>query len=77
MSKGMVGVVKVAKAEKTIIVEIERRVPHPVYRKLMRKTKRYKVHVDGELPKVGEMVKIAETRPISKDKHFVLVKEKK
>lgn len=77
MSKGMVGVVKVAKSEKTIIVEIERRVPHPVYRKLMRKTKRYKVHVEGESPKVGEMVKIQETRPISKDKHFIVVKEKK
>lgn len=77
MSKGMAGVVKVAKSEKTIIVEIERRVPHPVYKKLMRKTKRYKVHVEGELPKVGEMVRIQETRPISKDKHFIVVKEKK
>lgn len=57
----------------TIVVEITRHVPHPLYKKLMKRSKKHKVHVTDEQVTIGQLVKIIETKPISKDKHFKLL----
>ena len=65
-------VVKTAMKD-TATVAVERFVKHPVYKKYMRRTKKYLVHDVGNTAHVGDKVVIRETRPISKSKHFVLV----
>lgn len=67
------GIVVSDKMAKTIVVAIERRVPHPVYGKMVTKTKRLKAHDEENSAKVGDTVKIVETRPLSKDKRFRLL----
>jgi len=67
------GKVVSAKTPKTIIVEVERNNFHPLYKKIIRRTKRYKVHCENNDVKVGDLVKIKSVRPISKEKHFRLV----
>lgn len=59
----------------TIIVEVVRQVRHPLYKKLLKRSKKYKVETKGITVNTGDIVKIVETKPISKDKHFIL-KEK-
>lgn len=54
----------------TAVVEIERFITHRIYGKKMRRTTRLKVDTSGIKPKEGDLVKIIETRPMSKDKHF-------
>lgn len=61
------------KMEKTVVVAIERRVKHPVYGKMMTRTKKLKAHDEENSAKVGDTVRIMETRPLSKDKRFRLV----
>lgn len=73
MAKIFTGKVLAAKSQNTLTVSVERKIRHPMYRKVIVKRKKYKVHFENEAPAVGEMVEIKETRPISKDKHFVLV----
>ena len=68
------GTVVSTKMSKSIVVEVERSRPHPLYRKIMRRRKRYKVHCEEANIKVGDVVKIVETRPISKEKHFAILK---
>ena len=58
---------------KTIIVKVERRAPHPVYRKVVRSSKRYTAHDEKNEAKVGDVVRIVETRPLSKRKRWRLV----
>jgi small subunit ribosomal protein S17 len=58
------------KMNKTAVVEIVRRTPHPLYRKLLRRSKRYKVDTAGLELVLGQKVKIAETKPVSKGKFF-------
>ena len=58
----------------TITVAVERYVMHPKYKKFMRRTKKFLVHDAGNTAKEGQKVDIRETRPISKRKHFELVK---
>jgi len=58
---------------KTVVVAIERRVPHPVYGKMVTRTKRLKAHDEENSAKVGDTVRIVETRPLSKDKRWRLV----
>lgn len=72
------GVVTSVKMNKTAVVKITRRVPHPLYKKLIKTSKKYKVGIDEAKLTLGETVEIIETRPIAKDKHFKLltVKEK-
>ncbi len=65
-----VGTVVRAKTAKTIVVEISRLVQHPVYHKVMKRRKRYMVHDEKGVAKVGDKVKIVETKPISKMKHW-------
>lgn len=73
MPKILTGKVISAKMAKTVTVEVESRHPHPLYRKIVRKTKKYKVHNESLEVKTGDWVKILETRPLSKDKHFKLM----
>ena len=67
------GLVVSDKMDKTVVVAIERRVPHPVYGKLVTKTKRLKAHDEANSAKVGDTVRIVETRPLSKDKRWRLL----
>lgn len=62
------------KMSKTIVVEIEDRKQHALYGKIMRSNKKVKAHDEEEIAGVGDLVRIAETRPLAKDKHFRLVK---
>ena len=61
------------KMAKTIVVELEDRKQHALYGKIQRFNKKVKVHDEEETAGVGDRVRIAETRPLSKDKHFRLV----
>lgn len=70
MAKILIGKVVAVKMPKTVTVEVQSRRPHPLYKKIVRKTKKYKVHNESFEVKVGSRVKIAETRPLSKEKHF-------
>ena len=56
--------------DKTAVVSVERRRPHPLYRKIVRTTKRYKAHDPNNAAVLGDVVRIEETRPISKDKRW-------
>ncbi|MEY4609336.1 MAG: ribosomal protein [Gemmatimonadota bacterium] len=67
------GTVVSDKMDKTVVVAIERRVPHPVYGKMVTKTKRLKAHDEANSAKVGDTVRIVETRPLSKDKRWRLL----
>ena len=71
--KSRTGLVVSDKMEKTVVVAIERRVPHPVYGKMVTRTKRLKAHDEENSAKVGDTVRIVETRPLSKDKLWRLV----
>lgn len=71
MVKVLIGkVVSCGKIPKTATVEIESRRPHPLYKKLVKKNKKFLVHVEGQELKAQDRVKIGETRPISARKHF-------
>ena len=61
------------KMQKTVVVAIERRVPHPVYGKMVTRTRELKAHDEENSAKTGDLVRIAETKPLSKDKRWRLV----
>lgn len=69
------GVVVSNKADKTVTVKVERRVTHPVYRKIVRVSKKYAAHDEQNTCQIGDKVKIQESRPISKTKSWVVLKE--
>jgi small subunit ribosomal protein S17 len=69
------GVVVGDKADKTITVLVERRVMHPVYKKFIKRSKRYHAHDEANRWKVGDSVKIRECRPISKSKSWEVVED--
>lgn len=71
--KVRVGVVVSDKADKTIVVKVERRLAHPLYGKGVARTKRYQVHDEANEYKVGDTVRISETRPLSKTKRWRVV----
>jgi small subunit ribosomal protein S17 len=71
--KSRTGLVVSDKMAKTVVVAIERRVPHPVYGKMVTRTKRLKAHDEENSAKVGDTVRIVETRPLSKDKRWRVV----
>ncbi len=71
----MQGVVVSDKADKTIVVKVERRVMHPLYKKFIRRSKRYIAHDESNAVKVGELVRIRECRPISKRKCWEIMTE--
>jgi small subunit ribosomal protein S17 len=67
------GVVVSDKMDKTIVVQVERRVMHPIYKKFVRRTKKYAAHDEANVHKVGETVRIQECRPISKRKRWEVI----
>ena len=71
--KMRIGMVVSDKMEKTVVVQIERRVQHPVYGKMVRRTKKLKAHDEENAAKTGDTVRIMETRPLSKDKRWRVV----
>ena len=72
--KVRVGVVVSDKMDKTVVVAVHDKIKHPIYKKTMNKTKKYKVHDENNEAGVGDRVEIEETRPLSKDKYFRLVR---
>jgi small subunit ribosomal protein S17 len=73
LRKERVGIVTSDKMEKTIVVSTERKVKHPIYGKFVRQTKKFKAHDEKNDAKVGDTVRISETRPLSKTKRWRLV----
>ena len=68
--KTLIGTVVSVKMDKTAVVAVERRYPHPLYHKIIRSTKRYKAHDPNNAAVLGDTVKIVESRPISKEKRW-------
>jgi small subunit ribosomal protein S17 len=69
------GIVVSDKADKTVVVDVERRFTHPILKKTVRRTKKYQAHDPQNRCKVGDRVMIEESRPISKTKRWVVVGE--
>ena len=61
------------KSDKTVVVKVERRFNHPLFKKVVRRTKNYKAHDENNSKKVGDLVSIQESKPISKDKSWIVV----
>lgn len=70
--KTLTGIVVSDVADKTVIVKVERRIQHPVYKKMVRKSKRFMAHDQENSSGIGDTVKIIESRPISKNKKWRL-----
>lgn len=71
--KTRIGTVTSDKMEKTITVRVETVKQHPLYKKTIKTSKKYKIHDENNEAKTGDIVKIVETRPLSKDKRWRLV----
>ena len=71
--KTRIGLVVSDKMDKTVVVRIDRRMPHPTYGKMVTRTARLKAHDEENSAKLGDTVRIMETRPLSKDKRWRLV----
>src|SRR5579864_5934924 len=71
----LTGVVVSDKANKTVIVRVERRVMHPVYKKFIMRSKKYAAHDEANHFKAGDVVRIEESRPISKRKRWIVLVE--
>jgi small subunit ribosomal protein S17 len=69
------GVVVSDAMDKTVVVRVERRVMHPVYKKFIRRSKKYSAHDETNSVKIGDVVRIQECRPISKNKSWTVVTE--
>ena len=67
------GVVVSDKTDKTVVVRVERRFTHPLFKKTVRRTKKYHAHDEANSAKQGDLVRIEECRPISKNKSWKLV----
>lgn len=73
MRKTKVGLVISDKMDKTITVQVDRVAFHPIYKKMLRQATKFKVHDEKEAAKIGDTVKIQETRPLSKTKRWRLI----
>ena len=67
------GIVISDRMQKTVVVEIERKVKHPLYRKVIRITNKFKAHDEDKICSVGDKVRIMEVRPMSADKRWVVM----
>lgn len=67
------GLVVSYKNDKTVVVEVERRYTHPLYKKVVRRSKKYHAHDEDNTAKTGDRVRIQETAPISKNKRWTLL----
>ena len=74
LRKTRTGKVVSDKMDKTIVVAVEDHVKHPLYKKIVKRTYKLKAHDENNECKVGDTVKVMETRPLSKDKRWRLVK---
>jgi small subunit ribosomal protein S17 len=70
----LVGRVVSDKMDKTVTVLVERRVKHPIYDKIIVRSKKYHAHNDGNEAKAGDLVEIREARPISKTKSWIVIR---
>jgi small subunit ribosomal protein S17 len=70
--KERVGTVVSDKMDKTVVVAVENRFPHPIYQKTVSRTTRYKAHDEGNQCRVGDRVRITETRPLSRTKRWAV-----
>ena len=68
--KSRIGVVVSNKMTKTVVVKVERRVPDAKYGKIIKRAEKYKAHDEDQACKIGDKVRIVETRPMSKDKRW-------
>lgn len=73
MTKTLSGTVVSNKMKDTIVVSVERYEKHPKYGKFIKRRKKFKAHDVGNTKSMGEKVKITESKPISKDKHFIVM----
>ncbi len=71
------GTVVSDKSDKTVVVRVERRYTHPLFKKTVRKSKKYKAHDEANACKTGDIVVIQESAPISKDKNWVVLADAK
>jgi small subunit ribosomal protein S17 len=69
----LVGTIVSDKTDKTVVVKVERKVKHPMYGKIIRRSKKYHAHDEDNAFKVGETVRIEETRPLSKLKTWKVI----
>ena len=74
LRRTMIGTVVSDKMDKTIVVAVETRVPHKIYKKTVKRTLKVKAHDEENACKVGDKVEVMETRPLSKDKRWRVVK---
>ncbi len=70
--KRLVGRVTSDKMEKTVVVTVERLQRHPLYGKVIRRARKYKAHNEGNRARAGDVVRIVESRPLSRDKRWVI-----
>ena len=70
--KSMVGAVVSNKMDKTVVVIVERLGRHPLYKKVVKSRKRFKAHDADNACQIGDVVRIVESRPLSKEKHWVV-----
>jgi len=75
--KTMSGVVVSDKMDKTIVVRVEYKMMHPLYKKYVKKSKKFKAHDENNQYKIGDKVTIQSSKPISKDKKWIVVNETK
>lgn len=73
LRKTRIGVVSSNKMQKTITVNVERKIKHPIYGKFLKKTTKFHAHDEKDECQIGDVVKIMETRPLSKTKKWRLV----
>ena len=73
LRKTRTGVVSSNKMDKTVVVAVERKVQHPIYGKFVKKTTKFHAHDDKNECSIGDVVRIMETRPLSKTKRWRLV----
>ena len=73
----LTGIIVSDKTDKTVVVNVERRVKHPLYGKIIKRSKKYHAHDEGNEFKQGETVRIEETKPISKLKRWLVISGEK
>lgn len=69
------GVVVSDKQDKTVVVRVERRMRHPIYKKFIRRSKKFAAHDEGNAGKIGDIVRIRECAPMSKSKRWELIQD--
>ena len=68
----LIGIVTSDKMDKTVVVTVERRYRHPLYKKVVRAVKKYMAHDEGNDCRIGDRVSIVESRPYSRHKHWAV-----